>query len=93
MFYIYFCTRIPVSASEPRFSIISVHAICLLTDFHIYMCAVIIKFNSIQSILFGIEQNEIKPKWWGNQVSSACVVLQLYGLPRVTVLACVYTRN
>jgi len=44
--FIYLCTRIPVSASEPRFSSISVHVICLLTDFHIYMCTLIIKFNS-----------------------------------------------
>jgi len=29
VFYIYFCTRIPASASEPRFSIILVHVICL----------------------------------------------------------------
>jgi len=33
-----FCTRIPVSASEPRCSIISVHFICLLIDFIIYTC-------------------------------------------------------
>jgi len=46
--FIYFCRRIPVSASEPRCSIISVHVICLLIDFHIYMCTLIIKFNSIQ---------------------------------------------
>jgi len=32
------CTRIPVSASEPRCSIISVHFICLLIDFRIYTC-------------------------------------------------------
>jgi len=41
-------TRIPVSASEPRCSIISVYVICLLIDFHVYMCTLIIKFNSIQ---------------------------------------------
>jgi len=38
LFYIYFCTRIPVSASAPRCSIITVHVICLLIDFHIYTC-------------------------------------------------------
>jgi len=47
--YIYFCTRIPVSASEPRCSIISVHEICPLIDFYIYMCTLIIKFNSIHN--------------------------------------------
>jgi len=31
-----FSTRIPVSASEPRRSIISVHFICLLIDFRIF---------------------------------------------------------
>jgi len=30
-----FCTRIPVSASDPMCSIISVHFICLLIDFRI----------------------------------------------------------
>jgi len=46
--YIYFCTRIglPVSASEPRCSIISVHFICLLIDFHIYL-HISIQLNSI----------------------------------------------
>jgi len=35
--YIYFCTRIPVSASEPRCSIILVHVICLtLVSTHVY---------------------------------------------------------
>jgi len=29
-----------VSASGPRCSIISVHVICLLIDFHIYTCVV-----------------------------------------------------
>jgi len=38
LFYIYLHTRIPVSASEPRCSIISMHVICLLIDFHIYTC-------------------------------------------------------
>jgi len=46
--FIYICVQgIPVSASEPRCSIISVHVICLLIDFHIYMCTLIIKFNSL----------------------------------------------
>ena len=44
--YIYKESRIPVGASEPWYSIIPVHVICLLIDFHIYMCALII--NSIQ---------------------------------------------
>jgi len=29
VFYIYFCTRIPVSASKPRCTIILLHVICL----------------------------------------------------------------
>jgi len=50
LFYIYFCTRIPVSASEPRCSIISVHFICLYFDRLSYQHVrrtSIIKFNSI----------------------------------------------
>jgi len=39
--FIYFCTRIPVSASEPiDISIISVYFVCLLIDFHICTCVV-----------------------------------------------------
>jgi len=36
--YICFCTRIPVSASEPRCSIILVHVICVMTfiSTHVY---------------------------------------------------------
>jgi len=50
VFILYVCTKIPVSASEPRCSIISVHATCLLIDFPIYtiMRTLIIPFNSIQ---------------------------------------------
>jgi len=33
VFYIYFCTRIPVSASEPRCSYLSA---CYIPDFRIY---------------------------------------------------------
>jgi len=33
--YIFLCKRIPASASESRCSIILVHFICLLIDFHI----------------------------------------------------------
>jgi len=50
-------TRRPVSSSESRFFIISVHVICRLTDFHIYMCTLIIKFNSIQKDAY---DNEVR---------------------------------
>jgi len=47
-FYIYFCSRIHVSASEPRCSIILVHVMCLtFISTHVYL---IIKFNSIQEL-------------------------------------------
>jgi len=36
--YIFFVKKIPVSASEPRCSIISVHFMCLLIDFHFCTC-------------------------------------------------------
>jgi len=36
--YIFVYTTIPVSDFEPRCSIISVHFICLLIDFHISTC-------------------------------------------------------
>jgi len=46
--YIYFCTRIPVSASEHRCSIILVHVICVTFVFtHLYFDNKI-QFNSIQ---------------------------------------------
>jgi len=48
VFYIYFCTRIPVSASEPRCPIILAHVICLtFISTHVY-CDNKIQFNSIQ---------------------------------------------
>jgi len=48
VFHIYFCTRIPVSASEPRCSIILVHVICLtFVSTHVYFDNKI-QFNSIQ---------------------------------------------
>jgi len=47
--YIFLYKGTRVSTSEPRCSIISMHVIFLLIDFHIYMCTLIIKFNSIQS--------------------------------------------
>jgi len=47
--YIYFCTRIPVSASAPRCSIILVHLICLtFVSTHVYFDNKI-QLNSIQS--------------------------------------------
>jgi len=50
-FYIYFCTRIYVSASEPRCSIILVHVICLtLISAHVHFDNTI-QFNSIQYIV------------------------------------------
>jgi len=62
--YIYFCTRIPVSASEPRFSIISVQVIYVywltFISTHVYLDNTIqfnsIQFNSIQfnSLLFSL---------------------------------------
>jgi len=46
-FYIYFCKRMPVSASEPRCSIILVHVICLnFVSTHVYFDNKI-QFNSI----------------------------------------------
>jgi len=47
VFYMYFCTRIPVSASEPRCSIILVHVICLT---FVSTHTLIIKFTSIQYV-------------------------------------------
>jgi len=49
VFYIYFCTRIPVSASEPRCSIILMHVICItFISKHVYFDNKI-QFNSILS--------------------------------------------
>jgi len=47
--YIYFCTRIPVSASEPRCSIFLVHVICLIfISTHVYFDnSIQIQFNSM----------------------------------------------
>jgi len=41
VFYINCCTGIPISASEPRCSIVLVHVICL-TFVYLHMCTLII---------------------------------------------------
>jgi len=47
--YIYFCTKIPISAAEPKCSIILVHVICLtFVSTNVY-CDNKIQFNSERS--------------------------------------------
>jgi len=66
------CTRIPVSASEPRCSIISVHFICLLVDFRIYTYhTLILKFSSIKMCCFKNEKNSER----ANPTSYQCFIL------------------
>jgi len=58
--YRYFCTKIPVSASGPRCSIILVHVICLtLISTHVYIDNKI-QFNSIMYIIAEFESSKVR---------------------------------